>query len=236
MLIRNLYISGGSKFFPLIVEHYNESIKESITITSKIHLFTDSKNMIKKLTTMNQYLTVYLKCTMDSSEWDILKMLHRLINQMKEYPTLKLVTSHQDDDPTIDIETLSTGTQLNKKADKLATKVLNKLHLKPKVTLGPSLEVVIHQWGQTITGEFNVNIQLPVLEKKYYRKQFCWSNSLYRKIDEKIFTPVYRRNKNKYFKWINKLCMRKLPVGQCIHVWESNYNKQCCFYWAECES
>ena len=72
-------------------------------------------------------------------------MLPRLTTRMKECPTLKLVASHQDDDPTIDIETLSIGTQLHKKADKLATKILNRLHLKPKVTLGPSLEVIIHQ-------------------------------------------------------------------------------------------
>ena len=39
----------------LIVEHYNGSIEKSITITSKIHLFTDSKNMIKNFTTMNKY-------------------------------------------------------------------------------------------------------------------------------------------------------------------------------------
>ena len=55
------------------------------------------------------------------SEWDILQILHKLMNQMKERSTLEWVASHQDDDPTVDIETLSTGMQLNIKTDELAT-------------------------------------------------------------------------------------------------------------------
>ena len=55
------------------------------------------------------------------SEWDILQVIHRLMTKMKEQPELNWVQSHQDDDSDIDITTLSFGTQLNIKADALAT-------------------------------------------------------------------------------------------------------------------
>ena len=130
----------------LIAEHYEDCVTETIAITSKIHLYTDILSMIKKLNTMNTYLTAHLQCTMDS-EWDILQVLHCLMNQMNERPVLEWVASHQDDDPTIDINDLSQGTQLNIKADELATKWLQCLHMKPKVPLDPTLEVLIHQDG-----------------------------------------------------------------------------------------
>ena len=46
---------------------------------------------------------------------------------------LKRVQSYQDDDPTIDIESLSLGTHLNIKANELATQGLDQLDSKPKV-------------------------------------------------------------------------------------------------------
>ena len=30
--------------------------------------------------------------------------------------------------------------------------------------------------------------------------------------------------------------MRKLPVGQRIHAWESKHNKCCCSCWSDCET
>ena len=67
----------------LIAEHNNESIEESIANTKKLHLFTDSESMLKNLTAMNTYPTSHLKCTM-YSEWDILQVIHILMNKMKE--------------------------------------------------------------------------------------------------------------------------------------------------------
>ena len=158
----------------LIKEHNNVGIKESIAITSKIHIITDSKSMIKKLTAMNKYPTAHVKCTMDP-EWNIFKTLNRWMNQMKERLTLEWVAVHQDDNPTIVINTLSTGTQLNIQVDKLATKELQRPHSKPNVQLGPSPEVMIHQQGRTITRDLKVsirnNIQLQLLEK-YYQQRF----------------------------------------------------------------
>ena len=69
------------RIISLIVAHYEDNIHNYIAITSKIHLYTDSLSMIKKLTAMNKYPTAHLKCTMDS-EWDILQVLHRLMNRM----------------------------------------------------------------------------------------------------------------------------------------------------------
>ena len=54
-------------------------------------------------------------------KWDILKVIHRLMNKMKEQPELDWVTSNQDDDPDINIEILSVGKQFNIKTDALAT-------------------------------------------------------------------------------------------------------------------
>ena len=153
--------------------------------------------------------------------------------------TLEWVASHQDDELTIDIKTLSTRTQLKIEADKHATKGINRLYLNSKVPLNPSSGVMIHQGRRTITRDLKVsiryNIQLPVLEK-YYQKQIGWSNSVYGKIDLEIFTPVYRRNKIKHFKWINKLYMRKLPPRQYTRTGEFKYNKRYCSYCAEYET
>ena len=45
-----------------------------------------------------------------NSERDILQVIHRLTTKMKERPELNWIQSHQDDDPDIDITTLSVGT------------------------------------------------------------------------------------------------------------------------------
>ena len=162
--------------------------------------------MIKKLTSMNKYSTAHLKCAMDS-DWDILQVLHRLMNQMKERPILEWAASHQDDNPTIDITTLSTGTQINIEADGLTTKGLQRLHTKPKIPLNPLSDVMLYQGGRTITRDLKTslrtNIQLPILER-YYQRKFCLTNLVYGNVDWEIFTPVFCRYKNKDLQWINK--------------------------------
>mmetsp|Transcript_55686 Transcript_55686/g.62234 ORF Transcript_55686/g.62234 Transcript_55686/m.62234 type:complete len:103 (-) Transcript_55686:305-613(-) len=86
--------------------------------------------------------------------------------KMKERPKLERVRSHQDDDPDFDITKLSVATQLNIKADALATQGLDRLNLKPRVPLDPTSEVFLHQRGRTITrdykGSMHNNIQILV--------------------------------------------------------------------------
>ena len=158
---------------------------------------------------------------------------------MKERPKLEWVRSHQDDDPNVDLEKLSDATKLNIKADGFATQGLDRLESNPRVPMDPTSEVMLHQRGRTITRDYKVtmrsNIQSLVFEK-YYQQQFDWTNSEYGKIDWWIFTPVYRREKNKHLKWANKFCMQKLPVGQRLYARESIYNEQCCSCWADCET
>ena len=158
---------------------------------------------------------------------------------MNTHPVLEWVVSHQDDDYTIDINDLSKGTQLNIKADRLATKGLNCLHTKPRVPLDPSSDVLIHQHGRTITRDLKStlrsNIHLPVL-KKHYKYKFGWSNIVYGYIDWNIFTPVYRRHKNNNLKWTNKFLTQKLPVGQRLHAKESKYDERCCSCWGDSET
>ena len=76
-------------------------------------------------------------------------------------------------DPNIDITTLSGGTQLNIKANALATQGLDQLDSKPKVPLKLLSEVMLHEQGRTITRDHKVsirnNIQLLVLEEYYHK-------------------------------------------------------------------
>ena len=166
--------------------------------------------MVNKLDAMNKYPTAPLKCTMDP-EWDVLQAIHTVMGKMKEQPELEWVRSHQDDDPDEDVTKLSKAAQLNIKADVLATQGLNKLESNPRVPMDPTAEVSLHQQGWTITRDYKVsirnNIQLLVLED-YYQKRFGWTNTKYGKIDWWIFSPVYRQEQNKHWKWINKVCMQ----------------------------
>ena len=186
--------------------------------------------MVNKLTAMNKYPTSHLRCVMDP-EWDSLQVIHRLMAKMKERPELEWVHSHQDDDSNVDITKLSFATKLNIKADALATQGLDKFESNPRVPMDRSSEVLLHQRGQTITRDYKVsmrsNIQLLVMEE-YYQQRFGWTNSEYGKIDWSIFTPVYRREKNKHLQWANKLCMRKLPAGQQMNAKGSKHNERCC--------
>ena len=61
----------------LIAQHYDKLITDAIDIPCKIHLYTDSLSMIKKLNSMDAYPTAHLKYVMDS-EWDILQALQTL--------------------------------------------------------------------------------------------------------------------------------------------------------------
>ena len=81
------------------------------------------------------------------------------MTKMKERPELDWVQSHKDDDPDVDITKLSVGTQLNIKADALATQGLDQLDSKPKVPMDPSSEVMLHQRGRTITRDHKVSIR-----------------------------------------------------------------------------
>ena len=66
----------------LIAEHYDELIVDAIDISYKIHLYTDSMSMIKKLKLMYVYPTAHLAYVMDS-EWDILQALQTLMMKLK---------------------------------------------------------------------------------------------------------------------------------------------------------
>ena len=221
----------------LIAAYYKEEPTRLLTTGKEMTLFTDSKSMVNKLNAMNAYPTAHLKCTMDP-EWDVLQAIHTVMDRMKEKPELEWVRSHQDDDPE-DISKLAKSAQINIKADALATQGLNTLSSRPKVPMDPTSEVLLHQRGRIITRDYKVsiqkNIQLLVLEK-YYQNRFGWTNTVYGKIDWYIFSPVYRREQNSNKKWINKLCMRKLPVGQRLHARELKHDARCCSCWHHSET
>lgn len=65
----------------LIAEHYNKLIVDAIDILYKIHLYTASMSMIKKLNPMDTYPTAHLKHVMDL-EWDILQTLRTLMMKL----------------------------------------------------------------------------------------------------------------------------------------------------------
>lgn len=69
---------------------------------------------------MDEYPTAHLKIVM-GLEWVILQALWILMKQLNKRPKLERLTSHQDDDLTVDITTLPVDKQLNIDADKLAT-------------------------------------------------------------------------------------------------------------------
>ena len=187
---------------------------------------------------MNKYPIAHLRYAMDP-EWDLLQVIHKLMAKMKERLELGWISSHQDHDPDFDITKLSVAIKLNIKTDALATQGLDRLESNPRVLTNPLSEVLLHQWGRTITKDYKLsmrsNIQLLVMEE-YYQQRFRWTNSEYRKIDWFIFAPVYRQEKNKHLQWANTFCMRKLPVGQRMHARESNHNERCCSCWADCET
>ena len=145
--------------------------------------------MVKKLDAMNNYPAAHPKYTMDP-EWDVLQTIRTVMGKMKKKPKLEWIRSHQDDDPDEDISKLDGTTQLNTKADALATKGLNKFESNPKVPMDPTTEVLLHLRGKTITKDYKVsirnNIQQLILEE-YYQKQFGWTNIVYGKIDGKFF-------------------------------------------------
>ena len=223
----------------LLIAEYNKEASTGVVTTNKeITLFTDSCSMVNKLEAMRKYPTAHLKCALDP-EWDILQAIHQIMSKMKEQPKLEWVRSHQDDDPDEDISKLSKAAQLNIKADALATQGLNKLESNPKVPMDPTVEVLLHQRGRTITRDYKVsmrsNIQLLVLEE-YYQERFGWSNTEYGKIDWWTFTPMYCRAQNKHKQWANKFCIKKLAVGQRIHDQESKYDARCCSCWNDSET
>ena len=81
-------------------------------------------------------------------EWDVLQAIHTVMDKMKEKPELEWVRSHQDDN---EVSELNQAAQLNIEADALATQGLNTLDSRPKVPMDPTLEVLLHHRGQTIT-------------------------------------------------------------------------------------
>ena len=164
----------------LIAAYYKEEPTRLLATGKDMTLFTDRKSMVNKVNAMNEYSTAHLKCTMDP-EWDVLQVIHRVIDKLKEKPELEWVHSHQDDDPE-DVSKLDKAAQLNIKVDALATQGLNTMESNLKVPIDPSSEVLRHNRVRTITRDYKVsiqnNIQLLVMEK-YYQERFGWMNTLY---------------------------------------------------------
>lgn len=77
----------ATQLISLIVDHYDALISNSISILSKIHLYTDSKSMIDKLNAMDMYPAAHLKTVMDL-EWDILQALQSLMKELNEISNL----------------------------------------------------------------------------------------------------------------------------------------------------
>ena len=158
------------------------------------------------MNSMDASPTADLKTVIDS-EWDILQALCGLMKQLNEQPKLEWVSSHQDDDQTINNKKLPIGTQLNIESDTLVTKGLQCLHPKSCLPLDQSLEVLLHHDGRVITKDLKRALRsvfkLPVLEK-YYMNRFNWTLSQYQKIEGEIFTPVFCQQTNKNLKWMNK--------------------------------
>ena len=95
-------VLAATRLIFLIAQHYDELITNAIDISCKIHLYTNSLSMIKKLNLMDAYPTACLKYVMDS-EWDILQALRTLIKKLTVpdtpvsetiWNTLKEITKH----------------------------------------------------------------------------------------------------------------------------------------------
>ena len=71
---------AATRLIFLIAEHYDELIVDAIDISCKVHLYTNSMSMIKKLDSMDAYPTAHLKYVI-GSEWDILQALQTLMKK-----------------------------------------------------------------------------------------------------------------------------------------------------------
>ena len=72
---------AATRLIFLIAQHYDELITDAIDTSCKIHLYTNSLSMIKKLNSMDAYPTGHLKYVMDS-EWNILQALRTLMKKL----------------------------------------------------------------------------------------------------------------------------------------------------------
>ena len=194
--------------------------------------------MLDKLEEMNKYPTAHLKTTLNS-EWDVLSALNTTIKEFPTVPILEWVASHQDDDPTTNINNLTLGAQLNIAADELATYALQSFHPKPRVPMDPSSEVLFHYKNRTITRDFKhtmrINISLPALQK-YYEERFIWSSTTFNDIDWDSFSPSFRQLANKNLQWTQKFSAKKLPTGKRLHSRQSKFDERCCSCWHSSET
>ena len=90
----------------LIAEYYKEETTRLLATNKEITLATDSHSRVNNLDAMQKYTTADLKCAMDP-EWDLLQVMHIVIDKTKERPELKWVHMHQDDNPEEHISKLS---------------------------------------------------------------------------------------------------------------------------------
>jgi hypothetical protein len=195
----------------LITEYYDKKLQRQEDATrSKIHVYTDSRSMIKKLAAYEEYPTAPLSTVLDS-EWDVLSALHRALQWFTKYPKINWVKSHQDD-KVYDTTEMPLDAYLNSEADELATTGLKRLQGKPIIPMDPHTSIQFHIRGRTITRDFKRTVreivQLPAL-RKYYCERFKWSNNIFAIIDWDIFRPVYKKyTSTKGVQWIHKFCTK----------------------------
>jgi hypothetical protein len=179
----------------LITKYYDDKLSCSEPVRSKVHVYTDSLSMIKKLKAYDKYPTAPLKTVLDS-EWDVLSALHRALQWFKTYPKISWVKSHQDD-KVYDTKEMPLDAYLNSEADELATIGLKRLQEKPVVPMDPNAVVQFHIAGRTITRDFKTTlretIQLIPL-RSYYCNRFKWSDNIFDAIDWDVFRPVYKKH------------------------------------------
>ena len=71
----------ATRLIIIIADHYDKLIVDAIDLSCKIHMYTNSMSMIKKLNSMDAYPTTHIKYVMDS-EWDILQAVQTLMKKL----------------------------------------------------------------------------------------------------------------------------------------------------------
>lgn len=119
---------------------------DSKTIKCKLQLVRDNNSMINKVTEMQAYPGTIHSVALHP-EWYVLNSLFNERKQLKLTTKIMWVASHQDDNT--EVSNLSIPSQVNFRADKLATKALKKLTPKSFVPMESSTIAQLYHCSQT---------------------------------------------------------------------------------------
>ena len=214
---------SGLTFLVLLLKHFK------LTPSGQLLVYLDNQGVVKKTAKLGEFRMALAKTALHS-EWDMMASTHHLLNQLPVRPILIHVKGHQDDDADVEIDSLSLESQMNIEADALASEVLlQDEEPAVEVPVCPHSRAMLDLAGTTVNRHIRSTMMFHIRRERYQTyvcNRFHWTAQQFQSTDTEFFCTLNTGFK-KQMHFFSKFALKKLPVNNRLHEWDSANPPEC---------